>query len=141
MKLNGATFNKAQQDQLKRALENSGSTTLNKYEVTFTNIQGNSALVSHLNRIAKNTKGRLKITDRNYKVYDIIWESDNYIKLYTIKQSADTIRFETTELKSTDGSLFNPFWITINVNGFTNGTITSIADTLYVTYFNDTEIL
>ena len=122
-------------------LGESGGTTLNSYKVTFTNIQGNSTLVSHLNRIAKNAKGRLQITDSSYNNYDIIWRSDNWIKLDIRKQYADTIRFETTDLKSTDGSLFNPFWITINVNGFTHGTIDSIADTLYVTYFNDTEIL
>ena len=121
--------------------ESGGGTTLNRYEVTFTNIQGNSTLVSHLNRIAKNAKGRLQITDNHDNIYDIIWTSDNWITLNTRKQSADTVTFEKTDLKSTDGSLFNPFWIKIDANGFTYGRIESIANTLYVTYFNDTEIL
>ena len=118
-----------------------GGTTLNSYETTFTNIQGNSALVSHLNRIAKNAKGRLQITDNYEDFYNINWESDNWIRLSKYRQSADTIRFEMVDLKSTDGSLFNPFWIKIEASGVTSGRMESIADTLKVKYFNDTEIL
>ena len=122
-------------------LGESGGTTLNSYKVTFTNIQGNSALVRHLNRIAKNAKGRLQITDNYDDIYNISWSSDNWIHLYKYRQGTDSIRFETTELKSTDGSLFNPFWINIDANGVTYGRLESIADTLKVRYFNDTEIL
>lgn len=141
MKLNGATFNKAQQDQLKRALENSGGATLNRYETTFTNIQGNSALASHLNRIAKNAKGRLQISDNYNDFYNISWFSDNWIHLYKYRQGTDSIKFEKFELKSTDGSIFNPFWINITESGVTYGRMESIENTLKVIYFNDSEIL
>ena len=119
----------------------SGGTTLNSYETTFTNIQGNSTLVSHLNRIAKNAKGRLQITDNYEDFYNINWRSDNWVHLYKYRQNTDSIKFEKVELKSTDGSIFNPFWINIDSKGVTSGRMESIADTLKVKYFNDTEIL
>ena len=51
MKFNGATFNKAQQDQLKRAIENKGDggMTLNKYTYSGTSAQ-------KLNRIMTSAK-------------------------------------------------------------------------------------
>ena len=120
--------------------ESGGGTTLNRYETTFTNIQGNSALVSHLNRITKNAKGRLQISDSNWFMYNIIWESDDWLKLTIIKEYSNSIRFESTELKSTDGSLFNAFWINIAQSGMTYGNLETLPNEIYVTYFNDTEI-
>ena len=121
--------------------ESGGGTTLNRYETTFINITGNSTLASHLNRIIKNAKGRVQILDENAFKYLVYWRSDTWLIFEVIKQYTQSITFETTYLKSTDGSLFNAFSVSIDNTGLTPGTVTALSNELYVTYFNDNEIL
>lgn len=121
--------------------ESGGGTTLNRYETTFINITGNSTLASHFNRIMKNAKGRVQITDNNYFKYLVDWKTDNSLKITVIKQYADSIKFESTYLMSPDGSLFSNVSLNITGSGVTSGSVTALSDEIYVTYFNDTEIL
>ena len=111
--------------------ESGGGTTLNRYETTFKNITGNSTLASHFNRIIKNAKGRVQVTDSNYFKYLVDWRSDTWLIITVIKQYAESISFETTYFKSTDGSLFNAFSVSINAAGLTHGTVTALSNEIY----------
>ena len=121
--------------------ESGGGTTLNSYEVTFKNITGNSTLASHLNRIMKNAKGRVQVTDINYNQYLVVWRSDNWMKFIVIEQFSQSIKFSTMYLSSATGDIDNNFYLDIQLTTVNHGTVQALSDTLYVRYFNDTEII
>ena len=83
----------------------------------------------------------MQILDDNAFKYLVYWRSDTWLIFEVIKQYTQSITFETTYLKSTDGSLFNAFSVSIDNTGLTPGTVTALSNELYVTYFNDNEIL
>ena len=117
-----------------------GGTTLNRYETTFNNITGNSTLVSHLNRIVKNAKGRLQLTDNLNYAYIIDWLSDNYMRIKRIKLLSSELTIQTMDLSSINGKLTNNYSVEIKETATTFASVTSLSGTLKLIYFNDTEI-
>lgn len=117
-----------------------GGTTLNRYETTFSSITNNSTLVSHLNRIVKNAKCRLQLTDNLNYSYIIDWISDEYTRIKRIKLFSSTLTIQTMDLRSTSGELTNNYSVEINSTGSAFAKVTELSGTLKLIYFNDTEI-
>ena len=120
--------------------ESGGGMTLNKYETTFNNITGNSTLVSHLNRIVNNAKGRLQLNDNLNYTYIIDWLSEDYMRIKRIKLVDPELTIQTMDLSSSDGNLINNYSVVIKDTATTFKRVTSLSGTLKLIYFNDTEI-
>lgn len=141
MKINGATFNKAQQDQLKRLIESKddGGTTFNRYEVTLGELVGNPTGASLLHKILTQAKGNYQVYDYvNVIMYDVL-DRGTAINLQYSYQYSDSIKFARATLFISDGDINNNFTLNISKTGVTDGTLNSLPSTRVV-YFNDTEI-
>ena len=93
-----------------------------------------------MNRIGKNAKGRLQLTDNLNYTFIIDWLSDDNMRIKRIKLLSSTLTFQTMDLRSTDGTLTNNYSVEITSSGTTFARVTALSGTLKLIYFNDTEI-
>ena len=140
MEFNGATFNKAQQDQLKRALEN-GGTTLNKYTVTLGNTSEN---ILTLVRILNNAKSIISLAGKRLSAWFPLQfpaiANSNYLPLYGINvQSSGATLFGTT-IDTNAGTQSDYISFNVKESGVTF-TDTVPLSGFKVEYYNDTEII
>lgn len=152
MKINGTIFSKPQQDQLKRAIENSvsGGTTLNKYTLTCTPKTMSAAQRKNLCALLQNAKGNVFMT----------YTSGYTNALCSFSSSSEGVTIIISKVFITSGRIITMYWNSLggqyncNVHdivfagdGSTAQAIKSIdADwankpiEVNVTYWNDTEI-
>lgn len=150
MKLNGTIFSKPQQDQLKRALENSGGggTTLNKYTVT-------GPSINLLRKIMLNSKGHYfgqfgyicdNVTGRQIGLGALSIQPNGIIRLNAVcpKTSDDNVWYLVLGVIGiNDTYITNGRTLKINAS---DDTITALSSPVYdptytyIIYYNDTEI-
>ena len=145
MKFNGATFNKAQQDQLKRAFENienkdDGGTTLNKYTYSFSSYTYERC--TRLYRICDAAKGKIFLTISNAPCY-ISKQYDGNLLIVSISMGVSpSSELGITKLEVTSNGVVSGFMAITQSNSFG---VTSVGNdklrTVEITYYNDTEIL
>lgn len=150
MKINGTIFSKPQQDQLKRAMENSGGTTLNKYTLTCVPKTMTSAQRKNLCALLQNAKGNVFMT----------YTAGYTNALCSFSASTEGVNIRISEVYITSGSIITMYWnklggeyncnkhdIVFAGDGSTAQPIksidinyTNVPITINVTYWNDTEI-
>ena len=136
MKINGTIFSKPQQDQLKRAIENSGGTTLNKYTFTCTDSQESRLL---LYNICQNAKGKVQILMKDFSA-PCCWafnaNSDLIISGFK-STNAPTNNYNGVSMQIySDGTCADSYITTGTSGSFLNKETYGML----ITYWNDIEI-
>ena len=140
MKINGTIFSKPQQDQLKRAIENSsGGTTLNRYEATIGELVNNGQGASLLHKIITQAKGNYTIYDYNLVIYYSVIDRISVIDLQAYVVNSETIEFRNATITVSDGSIRNNYKLIVTSNGINKLGLSTLPN-IRVVYFNDTEI-
>lgn len=153
MKINGTIFSKPQQDQLRRAIENSvdSGTTLNKYTVTLSkNGKLTSGKVKLINRIICNAKSyvlyRGKESDVQRKPVLITYCEGSGINeggthLYITYATEYFSGYSNTYIIGyNESGLVQKTVITYTTEGITVERSTN-GESLFMVYYNDTEII
>lgn len=142
MKINGTIFSKPQQDQLKRAIENSGGggTSLNRYEVTLGELVGNVQGAALLHKIITTAKGNYTVYDYNNVIIYSVLDIGIVIELRYYNQFSTSVTIARATLDVDNANVRNNFTMTITSDNITTGYINSLPYTRIV-YFNDTEII
>lgn len=151
MEFNGATFNKAQQDQLKRAIENIDcGTTLNKYVLTCTPSTMSATQRKNLMELLQNAKGNVSMT----------YTSGYTNALCSFSASSEGVTIIISKLYKTSGRIIVMYWNNLggeyscNVHDIvfagdssteqpiksTDADWTNVNIPINVTYWNDAEI-
>lgn len=140
MKINGTIFSKPQQDQLKRAIENSGGTTLNKYNYTILSFSNNTENL-HLIRILTEAKGRI-YGSASYQVEYYINNSYANIITTDIAANSKQITIKIYEFSMSSGKFTSGRQMIQNMDTgiYSIDTVSARDGIIQITYLNDTEI-
>lgn len=142
MKINGTIFSKPQQDQLKRAIENSnGGTTLNKYTFTVNtkpSIAQVTKILQILNKAIRVLNIEIKVTDstRSYMISEI---NEHKFKCHAMNAYSNVYIMYTVLLRDDIGAS----GISADKTEFNNSTFSTNTinlESVTITYLNDTEI-
>ena len=145
MKFNGATFNKAQQDQLKKKVgaeleDVIAKASLNKYTYSFTYYNQDNC--KRLYRICGTAKGKILLRINNAPCYISKQYDDDLIIVSIDMGVSPSAQLVITQLEVNSNASVTGFMTFIESNSFGVSKVGSEKLTsVEVIYYNDTEIL